>query len=802
MRSGSQSSSRSSATRATSATRSRTRTTPAPPSHTRSGSRTTSKTRSRASARQGRAPSRTGRQRRGRRPRKSIGKKIGLGLIFAFLGCIVAGLGTFLFMYATLAIPKASDLALAQKSTIYYSDGLSELGSLGEVNRDIVDTTTLPEYVGNAIVASEDRTFFTNSGVDLKGIARALITNITTGTRQGGSTLTQQYVERYYVGETTSYLGKAKEAVLALKINREQSKDEILGNYLNTIYFGRGAYGIEAASKAYFGHPARELTISESAMLAGIIPAPSAWDPAVDPEEAHSRWERVLGLMVEDGWIPQSEVDSAQFPTTLDPSTLQTEQLSGPNGYLIEQVRSELVNEGALDEQQIANGGLKIVSTIHKERQDAIVAAAHTMDAVEGWDPSTMHVAISSVDPNNGAILAEYAGADYLTRQQNAVTQDIAMAGSSFKPFALLANARNGGSVYDRYNGNSPQSYDGLSQLVSNDGGYSFGSVDLVKATSYSVNTAFVALNEEVGSERTMQAAIDAGIPESTIGLDGTLLNVLGFASPHNIDLAAAYSAIANGGDRVTPHIVTFVDDSHGNRLYEADTSTKRVFDAEQVSSIMPALEAVTAYGGTAERVARVVGDFTSAGKTGTSQDQLSAQFVGFVPNLVTAVSMYQSDAQGNAVPLANIGGRGQFHGGDWPVEVWNAYMSTVINGLSETEFPWFVESSRTSRVVTAPRVDQPQSPQTPAQAPQEEPADANGGQEADTTSNGSHNGQTGTPNGGTGGSSGDNAGIGSSSGQTDSGSGGSNGGNTGTGDSSDGSDSGGSSYFDFDRYQ
>ncbi|TWS19344.1 penicillin-binding protein, partial [Tsukamurella conjunctivitidis] len=170
-------------------------------------------------------------------------------------------------------VPAADQVALSQTTTVYYADGTTEMGTFSEINRTIIDPSTLPDYVGQAVVASEDRTFYTNAGIDLKGILRALVNNVRGGERQGGSTLTQQYVERYYVGETTSYTGKVKEAVLAVKINREQSKDEILGNYINTIYFGRGAYGIEAASKAYFGHPAADMSVSEAAMLAGIIPA-------------------------------------------------------------------------------------------------------------------------------------------------------------------------------------------------------------------------------------------------------------------------------------------------------------------------------------------------------------------------------------------------------------------------------------------------------------------------------------------------------------------------------------------------
>ena len=384
-------------------------------------------------------------------------KRIGFSILTVFLGVFIAGMAMFLYLYNTLTVPAPDDLALAQKTTVYYADGTTEMGTLGEINRQIIDTTTLPDYVPKTIVASEDRTFYTNNGVDLKGIFRALINNLRGGARQGGSTLTQQYVERYYIGETTSYTGKLKEAVLAIKINREKSKDEVIGAYMNTIYFGRGAYGIDAAAQAYFGHGANQLTLSESALLAAVIPAPSAWDPAVNPDKAKERWERDLNLMVEDGWITQAEKDAAVFPETIDPDSLGNASMTGTTGYLMAQVKAELLASGQFDDDKISQGGLRITSTIVKEHQDQAVAAAEGMNEVRGWDPTHQHVALSSMDPATGEILAEYAGADYEQRQQNAVTQDIAMAGSSFKPFALLANARLGGTVNDTFSGKSPQ---------------------------------------------------------------------------------------------------------------------------------------------------------------------------------------------------------------------------------------------------------------------------------------------------------------------------------------------------------
>ena len=697
-------------------------------------------------------------------------KRIGFGILTIFLGFFIVGMAVFLYLYNTLSVPAPADLALAQKTTVYYADGTTEMGSLGEINRQIVDTTKIPDYVSKAIVASEDRTFYTNSGVDLKGIFRAFVNNLRGGARQGGSTLTQQYVERYFVGKTTdTYGGKLKEAVLAIKINREKSKDEVIGAYMNTIYFGRGAYGIDAAAQAYFGHGASQLTLSESALLAAVIPAPSAWDPAINPDKAKERWERDLNLMVEDGWITQADKDAAVFPETIDPDTLNSASMTGTNGYLMAQVKQELLASDQFDEDKISQGGLRITSTIVKEHQEQAVAAAEGMNEVEGWDPTHQHVALSSMDPATGEILAEYAGADYEKRQQNAVTQDIAMAGSSFKPFALLANARLGGTVYDTYSGKSPQYFRGMGTPVSNDGGYSFGNVTLVKATAYSMNTVFVGLNDDVEPENTLKAAIDAGIPEDTVGLNDELLNVLGPSSPHNIDLTTAYSTIANGGERVTAHIVKKVEDSNGKLLYSGDVAPKRVFDVEEVSSIMPALEAVTKGEGTAANVDSAIARLTTAGKTGTSSEQLSAQFVGFVPGMVTAVSMYQSDDAGNSVPLDDVGGLDQFHGGDWPVDVWIDYMKPATANLPGDDFPWKVESNRKvhnnaptpapSATTDAPQsAAEPTETPTPTETPSAEPTEnsenggnGNNGNGGNNNGNGSNNGNGGNNNGGNG---------------------------------------------------
>lgn len=715
---------------------------------------------SRARAKKG--PAKGGKANKGKKKR-SLGARIGRGILFTFLGLIIAGLGTFLVAYAALTVPQADQVALAQTTTVYYSDGTTEMGRMSQVNRKIIDASTLPDYVAHAVVASEDRTFYTNSGVDLKGIGRALVNNIRGGARQGASTLTQQYVERYYVGETTGYVGKAKEAILALKINREQSKDQIIGNYLNTIYFGRGAYGIEAASQAYFGHEAKDLTLSEAAMIAGIIPAPSAWDPAVDEEKARSRWTRVINLMVEDGWISQADANAAEFPKTIDPDTLGGPTMEGPTGYLMEQIRTELAQEGGFTADQLATGGYRIISTIDKEKQDQAVEAAEYMYTVRGWNEDSMHVALTSLDPATGEIVAEYGGKDYLKRQQNGATQDIMAAGSTFKPFALIAHAEQGGSIYDTYDGSSPKTFSGLARPVSNDSGVSWGRQNLVNATKNSINTVFVGLNQEVGPATTKQVAVELGIPEDTNGLDDSLLNVLGFAAPHNIDLAHAYSTIASGGQRTTPHIVREVQNSDGSKVFQTTVNPKQVFDTKTMSTVLPALQAVTASGGTAEAAAVLKQD--SGGKTGTSEEQKTAQFVGFTPSLVTAVSMYQLDENGSPVSLTNIGGLGQFHGGDWPVTVWVRYMKAVSANDTKLHFDWYKRQTATpvnpAPVATTTPTPTEETPTPTPEATQETPgsevqptvtpsAQNNGGNGGNAgNGGGSSNGGGGRPGGG-----------------------------------------------------
>lgn len=641
-------------------------------------------------------------------------------MLFAFLIAVILGAVGFLVAYATIKVPEPGEFALSQKTTVYYADGETELGTFSDIERSIIDTTTLPQYVGDAVVASEDRTFYTNSGIDLKGIARAFVNNITGGARQGGSTLSQQYIERYYLDTTTGYLGKAKEAILALKINRQQTKQEILGNYLNTIYFGRGAYGIEEASRKYFGHDAVDLTLSESAMLAGIIPAPSVWDPAVDEAMAKQRWQRVIDLMAADGLISQSEAAEAEFPAVMEPQ--ESSSMSGTTGYLMQQIRTELNTLAGMSDEEIDTGGLRIVSTIDKTKQDAAVAA---VEALPDDHAENLRVALSSINPENGEIVAEYAGADYAQIQSNAVTQDRAMAGSTFKPIGLLAYAESGGSLDDTYDGNSAiritdKRTGEETEPLRNYGNASYGSVNMLRATALSINTAYVEMNNEMGPQLTKQMAEKLGIPADTVGLDETLRNILGSVSPHNIDLTRAYATMASGGIRTTPHIVRTVSRSSGSLIYEANVASERVVSAEDLSVIMPGLEAAAQWGSAekASALGRPVG-----AKTGSSEDNRSAQFAGFIPQLATVVSMYQPSEDGAEESITPFGGEREITGSTWPGTVWRDYMVAATADMEVKNFDWLTDVNRVSTYRPSPPPTPEPTPEPQPSEPEEQPA-------------------------------------------------------------------------------
>lgn len=653
-----------------------------------------------------------------------------LSFVFLCLGLVVAA-------YALTDVPSPSEFAEESASTIYFADGKTEIGTYAGANRTLVDYETLPAHVGEAVVSSEDRTFFENQGISLTGMARAFWNNIRGGATQGGSTLTQQYVERYYVGQTTTgYVGKAKEALLAIKIAQSETKEQILGRYLNTIYFGRGAYGIEAAAQAYFGKSAVDLTVSESALLSGIIPSPSNWDPAVSQDKAEQRWNGVLDGMVRDGYLTQADRDAQTFPPTIE--YVRTDQKGGSNGYLMEFVTKELVATGTITEDDLQRQGLKIITTVEPGVQDVAVTQTNLMldgqplldgqiDHANGEKPSAnLKVGIVSIDPSSGAIVSMYGGRDFLTDQINRASRGTAQAGSTFKPFTLIAALENGIPLTKTYAGYSPQTFD--EWKVNNFGFEDFGTIDLVDATANSVNTVYAQLNLEVGPEKTADVASRAGV---TSPVSNVKSNVLGSDSVTALDMASAYATIAAQGVYHKPYMVAQATYPDGDVAYSGQTQPVQTFDAGVMADTTYAMTQVVTRGSAKPYVSQIGRDI--AGKTGTSNDNKSAWFVGFTPQIATAVSLSQVGENGKDVVEITPWGttasgsavsRSGVTGATWPSALWTAYMTPVLQlerYATPTPFP-----ARANVNVQAQPTPEPTTEAPPVETPvPEEPTTA-----------------------------------------------------------------------------
>ena len=624
------------------------------------------------------------------------------------------GAGLFVAAWSTTTIPKNLDEVNNQATTVYWSNG-KQIGQFAEQKRELVQLEDLPPYVGNAVVASEDDTFWTNNGIDLKGIARAAVNNLKGGGRQGASTLTQQYVERYYLNTEDSYAGKAREAIIALKVAQTQPKEQVLESYLNTIYWGRNTYGIQAASQEFFGKDAKDLTPSEAALLSGIIPSPNNWDPSINPDRAKERWERSINRMYQQGYITKDEHDKAEFPKFKERKEA-TNTWGGQKGYLMDQVRKELVKsksnpDAPLEsEDELATRGLKITTTIDQKLQKTAVEVEKTLheDGTYGKANKNVRMSLVSMDPQTGAVKALYGGPDYVKQSLNTATQDVVQAGSTFKPFALMAGLENGVTLEDRFDGNSgkvfPAANNGEDWKVPNFGGANYGSsIDLTTATAHSVNTAYVQLNDEVGPEKTREVAERAGIrKDENYPLTAGLSNVLGVDSVRPIDLARAYSTIAAGGYRTTPHIVAKVETLDGTVLYEGPQEQEKEFDADVTTAATYAMTKVvedpTGSGRVAQELGRPV-----AGKTGTSNDNKSAWFAGFVPQLTTVVGLRQYTTldleAGKIAGQDEIGGFGEWQeitGGSWPVRAWTDFMQVATEGMESEDFPEYVPAQPT----------------------------------------------------------------------------------------------------------
>lgn len=625
-----------------------------------------------------------------------------LGVVLALLGVLSVAV-----LYKAIDVPSPNAAFQTQTTHVYYRGGKQEVGQFAQQKRDSIPYAEMPQVIKDAVVAAEDRTFWTNPGIDLKGIIRAALSNAKGNDTQGASTITQQYVKILYLTQEHSYKRKIKEAVVARKVAKESSKEQVLEGYLNTIYFGRGAYGIQAASVTWFGKDAKDLSLSEAVVLASVINNPTLYDPANGEHNEQSlinRVHHVLNGMVEMGKITRNEADRAGAKLPAFAKGRTESVLAGQRGHAMALVKSELLKLGVATESEIDGGGLKIYTTLDKKVMKA------DEDAINEIRPDgvpQLHTAIANVEPGTGALRGFWGGQDYLKSQLNwALAGD--KVGSSFKPFALAAGLEAGYSLKDTFDGNSPYYYNGKGTgqyVVNEDAGHDWGRVNLIKATEQSINSAFADLTMSIpdGPDKIRETAYAMGIPKyserggvnnmyQSPGLEANSGIALGQATIAPVNMANAYATFANKGQAAKLFLISKVVDRDGNVLYKHEVETHEAISADISADATFAMQQVIKSG--TGQAAAALGR-PAAGKTGTATSEdpkggpdftSSAWFVGFTPQLSTAVMYNRTGDRGQPLPLE--GYISNEFGGHYPAMTWAAAMREALEGEPVESLP------------------------------------------------------------------------------------------------------------------
>ena len=639
-------------------------------------------------------------------------KLIAAVMVVTFITPVTAAgvvLAANLFLPLPANLPERTPPAPSQISRIYDLEG-NEIGTFKQFETSIpVLKEDIPEVLKQAVIAAEDRRFYSHSGVDIQSTMRALIADLRNrGVAQGGSTITQQLVKNTLTGNERSISRKIREAVLASQLDRQMEKDDILFEYLSVIYLGEGAYGVGAAAETYFHKPVSQITLSEAALLAAVIPAPSRFSPRVDPGAADIRRVSVLDAMLGEGMIDQAQRDEAAAQTVWlaalgpppGPATLvhpaETQQSTDP--YFTDYVGRWLKVHLPGGEDQIFQGGLRIETTLDPDAQ----AAAHREVAgfLDGTAPD-LRASLVAVEPPTGYVRAFVSGRDFSVDRVNYALGRVSAGGvggggsgrqpgSAFKPFVLaqaLASGITPGSVYSGRPHDVSEACHSPDTVLDNYEGARYGSLDLRTATWKSVNTVYTRLILDVGVDKTMAMAKNLGLT-GLRDFDGTIhcaSVALGAESVSPLDMASAYGVFAARGLRAEPTPVLRVTDREGNVIIDnSEPDTTRVIDEAVADNVTGILQGVLTSGTASGRGL----DRPAAGKTGTTQNNLDAWFTGYTPTLSTAVWIgYENKTLDTAKELIGIKGVRKVTGGTHPARIWQSFMRRALEDVPVTEF-------------------------------------------------------------------------------------------------------------------
>jgi membrane peptidoglycan carboxypeptidase len=588
-------------------------------------------------------------------------------------------------IYTMTKVPLPQSINTAQVSTITYRDGKTVLQKVGSVDRTNVPLSAISLDAQHAVLAAEDKNFYSESGISVTGIMRALWADVRGHDVQGGSTITQQYVKNAYLSQARTFTRKLKEIAISIKLAKKYSKDEVLDFYLNTIYFGRGAYGIQAAAENYFAEPASKLTAAQGAVLAGLIRAPSVLDPRINPEAAQTRFRQVVDAMASKNWISQQQADSLVLPPTIPLSTKGPNQPQTPqDAYIRDAVIGELRAHG-ISEDQLTRGGLHITTTLDPVAQKAAV------DAVNGsfaFTPVDVQPSVVAIQPGTGEVRAWYGGRFYGKAPNGSFTDyvdnvtDPIQPGSSFKPIALAAALAKGISLNSFYNGNDHQVITpGYPQGVPNYGGESIGQINLLQATAQSINSVFVPLARDAGTQNVIDIAHKLGIPGSE-KLPAVDSLPLGVAATSPLNMTDVYATFAAQGVQAPPHLVAQVTDSQGNVIYKAKVNATRVLSPAVAADETYALQQPFING----TAAGLSPGRPVAGKTGTTDNNVSTWLCGYSPQLASCVAVSRANHQQSLNGIFNTATEAT--GASTAGRAWQAFMTEALANQPILPFP------------------------------------------------------------------------------------------------------------------
>ncbi|MEX2621797.1 MAG: transglycosylase domain-containing protein [Egibacteraceae bacterium] len=585
------------------------------------------------------------------------------------------------------AVPEDTTLPrLAQRSVVYAADG-SELAVLhDEQDRREVPFDSVPDHVWQAVLAAEDRRFFSHDGYDVEAISRAAVANVQArGVAQGGSTITQQLAKMNFLSAERTLERKAEELAYALAMEERFSKEELLERYLNQVYFGGGAYGVAAAAEEWFDAPPERLSLEQAATLAAMIRAPGRLDPRNNPDAVEARRDAVLRGMGEEGYISR---ERAEFAVDVPLLVMPRRERPVVEPFVVEAVKRDFFENPAFGEtrperiDRLFTGGLRIHTTIDPRVQDAAhaVVEAHYPNAA-----SERTAAIAAVDPRTGRIVATHSGVDFEAEAYDLATQGRRQPGSAFKTLVLATALERGRSIHSTISGGGPRAFawDPHQEpyVVRNFANSSYGTLTLHEALVRSVNTAFVELMLTTGISFVVEKAGEFGIDTDeafgSLPNQGPAMAIGGmFRGVTPLEMASAIGVFATGGERAAPYVIERVDDANGNEVYRHAAERTRVVSPQTAGSMIDAMRAVVNRG-TGTR-ARLPG-WDVGGKTGTSQIFADAWFIGTTPVLSTAVWVGHPDGR---VPYPGM------TGGQFAAPVWRDFMQSALEGRPPEPFP------------------------------------------------------------------------------------------------------------------